>query len=83
MKLILQILLTGLFLVACSKNDNESSTPYLDDDLAGPISRPQSGYGADGTYTVAKVSFASPLYNGKNVYVFYPKELTGTRQTIF
>ena len=61
MKLILQILLTGLFLVACSKNDNESSTPYLDDDLAGPISRPQSGYGADGTYTVAKVSFASQL----------------------
>ena len=54
MKLILQILLTGLFLVACSKNDNESSTPYLDDDLAGPIPRLHSGSGDDGTYTVEK-----------------------------
>lgn len=85
MKTILQIILTALLLFSCSKNDDsEPTTPSnVDDDLAGPISRPQSGYGADGKYTVATISFPSPLYNGKNVTIFYPKEIGTARPTIF
>lgn len=84
MKVIFQLILAALFFASCSKNDSEPTTlPYIDDDLAGPISRPQSGYGADGEYTVAKVSFPSPLYSGKNVEIFYPKGITTPRPTIF
>jgi surfactin synthase thioesterase subunit len=78
------LILTALFFTSCSKNDPEPTTPpYVDDDLAGPISRPQSGYGSDGTYSVAKISFPSPLYSGKNVEIFYPKGITTPRPTIF
>jgi hypothetical protein len=85
MKVILQIILTALLLFSCSKNDDsEPTTPSsVDDDLAGPISRPQSGYGTDGTYSVATISFPSPLYSGKNVTLFYPKGITSPRPTIF
>ncbi|WP_264565063.1 alpha/beta hydrolase [Flavobacterium sp. N3904] len=80
----LLLVLTTLFFISCSQNDSEPTTPpYVDDDLAGPISRPQSGYGSDGTYTVAKIAFPSPLYSGKNVEIFYPKGITSPRPTIF
>lgn len=66
-----------------SNGDATSTTAAIDDDLAGPVSRPTSGYGADGSYTVAKVSFASPTYSGKQVEVFYPKGITSPRPVIF
>lgn len=83
-----------LLLFACQSNDDtveptvdddndQTTEPYVDDDLAGPISRPRSGYGADGKHTVGKVSFDSPLYAGKIVDIFYPKDMTGPRPTIF
>ncbi|MBL0740957.1 hypothetical protein [Chryseolinea lacunae] len=71
----------GLLAVSCSKDDD--NTPAVDDDLAGPISRPASGYGADGTHDVAKLSFASPRYAGKTVDIFYPKDITTPRPVIF
>lgn len=74
------------FLVSCSKDDtnqNNTDTSYVDDDLAGPISRPKTGYGSDGTFTVAKITFPSPLYSGKNVEIFYPKEITAPKPVIF
>ena len=77
------LILTVVLISSCSKNDPQPTTPYIDDDLAGPISRPQSGYGSDGTYSVAKISFPSPLYSGKNVEIFYPKGITSPRPTIF
>lgn len=49
----------------------------------GPIAKPTSGYGQDGTYTVSTITFPSPAYKGKNVEIFYPKELTGPRPVIF
>ena len=64
------LLLICLFLITCSRSDNSENTP-IDDDLAGPISRPSSGYGSDGKYTVAKITFPSPTYSGKNVEIFY------------
>ncbi len=72
----------ALFLIACSTEEKTDPTP-VDDDLGGPISRPASGYGSDGTFTVAKVSFASPAYAGKMVDVFYPQGITSPRPTIF
>ena len=78
---ILTLLL--LLLVSCRANDDDVTPTAVDDDLAGPISRPSSGYGADGTHTVGKVSFNSPRYTGKQVDIFYPKDMSGPRPTIF
>ncbi|WP_348825310.1 alpha/beta hydrolase [Flavobacterium aestuarii] len=78
------LMLTVLITSSCSKNDETPAAPVnIDDDLAGPISRPKNGYGSDGTYTVAKISFPSPMYSGKNVEIFYPKGITSPRPTIF
>lgn len=74
------IAISFFLMLSCSKD--QTANP-IDDDLAGPISRPQTGYGADGNYTVAKISFPSPLYNGKNVEIFYPKGITSPKPTIF
>jgi len=80
----LTLIFTLLLTYSCSNNDSKSeTTPYVDDDLAGPISRPQTGYGSDGIYSVAKISFPSPLYTGKNVEIFYPKGITAPRPVIF
>ena len=65
---------------ACSKSGNSDS---VDDDLAGPIPRPSSGYGKDGQYQVAKISFDSPLYAGKQVEIFYPHGSMSPKPTIF
>ncbi|WP_281226335.1 alpha/beta hydrolase [Flavobacterium aquiphilum] len=78
------LILTTLLTFSCTSNDSKSETdPNVSDDLAGPISRPQNGYGSDGQYTVATKSFPSPLYSGKNVTIFYPKEIGTARPTIF
>lgn len=80
------IFLTGaliLLLAACAKKDDNSSTTSEDDDLAGPISRPSSGYGADGTYKVAEIDFPNPEYAGTNATIFYPQGITAARPTIF
>ncbi|OOV18510.1 alpha/beta hydrolase [Flavobacterium sp. LM4] len=85
MKYILKMILFTLVLTSCSNDANteKSDPPYVDDDLAGPISRPASGYGADGTFSVAKISFASPAYEGKNVQIFYPQGITSPKPVIF
>ncbi len=72
-------------LSACteSKDTTESATEPVDDDLAGPISRPVSGYGADGTYTVAEMEFPNTEYAGTKVAVFYPAGISSPRPTIF
>ena len=75
-------LLAGLVVLLSCKKNNPPDT-YVDDDLEGPISRPASGYGADGTYQVANVSFPSPVYTGKNVTIFYPKGNTSPVPVIF
>jgi len=83
---LLLFILSFFLLVSCSKNDSDESnqdSAYIDDDLAGPISRPQTGYGSDGSYSVAKISFPSPLYSGKNVEIFYPQGITSPKPTIF
>ncbi len=75
------LLASLLIIVSCKKNNSPDT--YVDDDLAGPISRPSGGYGADGPNQVASVSFPSPLYTGKSVTVFYPKGITSPVPVIF
>ena len=70
-----------LLLAACAKKD--SSTTPVDDDLQGPISRPSSGYGADGPYKVAEIDFPNPEYTGTNATIFYPQGATAALPTIF
>ncbi len=77
------LLMVPVFLFFSSCSDGSSPTPVTDDDLAGPISRPQSGYGSDGSNNVAKIVFPSPLYKGKNVEIFYPEEVTSPKPVIF
>lgn len=47
------------------------------------VGKPVSGYGSDGTYTVATESFNNPHYNGENIVIFHPQELTTPVPTIF
>lgn len=71
MKAIL-FLISLMIILSCSKIEETNITEPIDDDLQGPISRPTSGYGADGTYKVAEISFPNPLYAGTSVSIFYP-----------
>lgn len=73
-----------LLIAACSKSkDSSSTTDPADDDLEGPISRPSSGYGADGPYQVAQVSFPNTEYPGTQITIFYPAGITSPKPTIF
>ncbi|QGK73389.1 alpha/beta hydrolase [Flavobacterium sp. SLB02] len=86
MKSPILLLISFFLLLSCSKHDPDDSNQdaaFIDDDLAGPISRPKTGYGSDGNYQVAKISFPSPLYSGKNVEIFYPKGIISPKPVIF
>lgn len=76
---ILAFILSG----GCYKSTDVSTAELIDDDLAGPISRPSSGYGADGTYAVSEIDFPNTEYPGTKVTVFYPSGVTLPRPTIF
>ncbi|MBB6001412.1 S9 family peptidase [Arcicella rosea] len=82
MKAIL-FLINLMIILSCSKVEETDVTEPIDDDLQGPISRPTSGYGADGTYKVAEISFPNPLYAGTSVSIFYPDGVNSARPTIF
>lgn len=47
------------------------------------VGKPVSGYGADGSYTVASESFNNENYNGENIVIFHPQEITTPVPTIF
>ncbi|MBL8025603.1 MAG: T9SS type A sorting domain-containing protein [Fibrobacteres bacterium] len=49
----------------------------------GPIPKPISGYGADGTLTVKVDSIENPAYAGKFIKIHYPTERKGAVPTIF
>src|SRR4051812_6529401 len=82
---VVKIICLFLLVSACSKND-DTPAPIpvaVDDDLAGPISRPSSGYGADGKYGVSQINFDNPEYAGTKVTIFYPTGITTAKPTIF
>jgi hypothetical protein len=49
----------------------------------GPIQIPSSGYGSDGSYSVATQSFVNPNYPTENVVIYYPLGITSPVPTIF
>uniref|UniRef100_A0AAU6WNJ5 Secreted protein n=1 Tax=Chryseobacterium endophyticum TaxID=1854762 RepID=A0AAU6WNJ5_9FLAO len=90
MKKLLFPMLLILFITnsACSSTTNtddeiRSSATKTDNSLEGPIQKPTSGYGSDGSYEVAEIDFDNPQYAGTQVSVFYPQGTTSPRPTIF
>lgn len=49
----------------------------------GPIPKPASGYGMDGSYTVATQSFSNVNFPGHDIVVYYPAGITSPVPTIF
>ena len=49
----------------------------------GPVPKPISGYGTDGSYTVATQSFANPNFSGHDIVIYYPAGITSPFPTIF
>ena len=47
------------------------------------VGKPTSGYGSDGTYTVASESFNNDYFNGENIVIYHPQEITTPVPTIF
>lgn len=47
------------------------------------IAKPTSGYGADGTHSVAIDSLPNPAYSGKYIYVYHPSDISTKVPTIF
>jgi pimeloyl-ACP methyl ester carboxylesterase len=49
----------------------------------GPIPQPTSGYGADGSYSVASESFINPNFPTENIKIYYPSGIVSKVPTIF
>jgi hypothetical protein len=49
----------------------------------GPIPKPTSGYGSDGSYSVATQAFENPNFSGHDIFVYYPAGITLPVPTIF
>lgn len=47
------------------------------------VGKPASGYGSDGTYTVVTESFNNVNFNGENIVIYHPQEITTPVPTIF
>lgn len=47
------------------------------------VGKPTSGYGSDGTYTVASEAFNNDNFNGQNIVIYHPQEITTPVPTIF
>lgn len=50
---------------------------------SGPIPKPLSGYGADGSYSIAVESFSNPNYPTEDIRIFYPSGIASSVPTIF
>lgn len=49
----------------------------------GPIPKPSSGYGADGSNTVAVERYANPNYPTEDIRIYYPSGISSPVPTIF
>lgn len=49
----------------------------------GPIPKPTSGYGSDGTYAVATQSLTNPNFPSHDIVIYYPAGITSPVPTIF
>jgi hypothetical protein len=60
-----------------------SSLTTFGQTYAGPIPKPTSGYGTDGSYSVATQSFDNPNFSGQDIVIYYPTGITSPVPTIF
>lgn len=83
-KFQLSILLFS-FIITSSCHDESPSAPggYPDSNLNGPLSKPVSGYGADGPFEVERIVFPNPAYDQMQPELFYPANNTTPTPTIF
>lgn len=49
----------------------------------GPIPKPTSGYGADGSHTIGVVSFTNPYFPTENIVIYHPSDITTPVPTLF
>jgi hypothetical protein len=49
----------------------------------GPIPKPTSGYGSDGSYNVAVQSFVNPNFPAEEIKIYYPAGITSSVPTLF
>ncbi|RXK86222.1 alpha/beta hydrolase [Filimonas effusa] len=72
-------------LTSCSKQSNSSGPDHSSsaDTIQGPIQKPVSGYGADGSFKVAEINFTNPQYTETQVSIFYPQGTSSPLPTIF
>lgn len=49
----------------------------------GPIPKPASGYGSEGSETVAEIAFNNPNFNGEDIRIYYPANSPSSRPTLF
>ncbi|WP_051200212.1 T9SS type A sorting domain-containing protein [Flavobacterium subsaxonicum] len=45
--------------------------------------KPTSGYGADGSHSIATTTFNNPYFDGHNIVIYYPADVTTPVPTIF
>jgi hypothetical protein len=60
-----------------------SSLTTFGQTYTGPIPKPTSGYGTDGSYSVATQSFDNPNFSGQDIVIYYPTGITSPVPTIF
>lgn len=60
-----------------------SSKTVLGQIYKGPVARPVSGYGSDGSYTVAVQSFTNPNFSTEEIKIYYPSGITSSVPTLF
>ncbi|MBL7922194.1 MAG: T9SS type A sorting domain-containing protein [Bacteroidia bacterium] len=73
MKITLYIILSAIF----------TSIISFGQIYSGPIPKPTSGYGSDGSYTVATQSFSNPNYPAEDIRIYYPLGISSSVPTIF
>lgn len=49
----------------------------------GPVAKPVSGYGSDGSRPIGVESFSNPYFTTENIQIFYPSDLSGPVPTLF
>lgn len=69
---LLFILLLGLLCMTCKAQF-----------YTGPIPKPTTGYGAEGTYTVAIKSYPNPNFPTEDIRIYYPSGIASSVPTIF
>jgi hypothetical protein len=60
-----------------------NSLTLLGQTYTGPILKPTSGYGSDGSYTVTTQSFTNPNFPTRDIVIYYPAGITSPVPTIF